>query len=140
MKCEQIGITDDFFILGGDSIKAIQVSSRLKSLGINIELKDIIEKTTIMNLAQSIETVSNKEVGKVTNAFETDFKVKDSNIDGNTINIIQEYYQNIDNALIIEEVFGVSPMQKVMYYHTENSLGVSPYYHNRTFKVSSKLI
>ena len=139
LKCEQIGITDDFFILGGDSIKAIQVSSRLKSLGINIELKDIIEKTTIMNLAQSIETVSNKEVGKVTNAFETDFKVKDSNIDGNTINIIQENYQNIDNALIIEEVFGVSPMQKVMYYHTENSLGVSPYYHNRTFKVSSKL-
>lgn len=51
LNTETIGVLDDFFSLGGDSIKAIQMVSRLKKYGLKIEIKDIFEYTTIRELA-----------------------------------------------------------------------------------------
>ncbi|PGS36712.1 hypothetical protein COC58_24660, partial [Bacillus cereus] len=48
-----IGINDDFFNLGGDSIKAIQVSARVKNSGYFITLKDIFKNTTIKELSKT---------------------------------------------------------------------------------------
>lgn len=50
--CEVLGIdkispTDNFYQLGGDSIKAIQIASRLKSEAINLKVKDILLNTII---------------------------------------------------------------------------------------------
>lgn len=38
----RVGASDNFFQLGGDSIKAIQVASRLRGRGIHLEVKDIL--------------------------------------------------------------------------------------------------
>jgi len=35
---EQIGIDDDFFTLGGDSIKAIRIVSRLQKIKLKLEV------------------------------------------------------------------------------------------------------
>lgn len=139
LKCTEIGIKDDFFVLGGDSIKAIQVSSRLKSLGFNIELKDIIEKTTIIELAQHLESLSNKKVNDSRCLPGVDLDEEYAKIDGKILDEIHLRYQKNDNKLAIEEIFELSPMQKVMYYHSNRNRGVSPYYHNRTFRVNGKL-
>ncbi|MCP4157118.1 MAG: amino acid adenylation domain-containing protein, partial [bacterium] len=48
---EKIGIHDDFFMMGGDSIKAIQVVSRMRKTGSQIEMKDLLQETTIARLA-----------------------------------------------------------------------------------------
>lgn len=48
---EQISIDDDFFALGGDSIKAIQVSSRFGNRGFKIQVRDIFENPSIEKLA-----------------------------------------------------------------------------------------
>ncbi|WP_188893095.1 non-ribosomal peptide synthetase, partial [Paenibacillus radicis (ex Gao et al. 2016)] len=55
---ETIGIHDRFFDLGGDSIKSIQVSSRLYQAGYKLELKDLFQFPTIAQLAQRIQAVS----------------------------------------------------------------------------------
>ncbi|MBN2862731.1 MAG: amino acid adenylation domain-containing protein, partial [Bacteroidales bacterium] len=48
---EPIGIRDSFFALGGDSIKALQVSARLQTYGLKIELKDLFAYPTVAELS-----------------------------------------------------------------------------------------
>jgi acyl transferase domain-containing protein/acyl carrier protein len=53
---EQIGVQDDFFQLGGDSLKAITVISRIhKTLHVEIPLTEFFKRPTIQQLAQYIE-------------------------------------------------------------------------------------
>ncbi len=55
---EQLGIDDDFYALGGDSLIAIRVMSRLKeSLNLNLEVKLLFENTSIAKLAGTIESM-----------------------------------------------------------------------------------
>ena len=44
---EHLSVNDDFFELGGDSIKAVQISSRLLEKGIALKAKDILRYHTI---------------------------------------------------------------------------------------------
>lgn len=63
-----IGITEQFFELGGDSIKAIRIVSRLRELGYEVEVPDIFLHTTIKALAQHL--VLQKEQEKYEEAEE----------------------------------------------------------------------
>lgn len=56
----EISVEDDFFQLGGDSIKGIQIISRLKEYGLKISLKDIFTYQSIRNLAAHVEKASNR--------------------------------------------------------------------------------
>lgn len=58
--CEVLNIKgisrkDRFFYLGGDSIKAIQIASKLKEQGIKIKVKDILTKSFITEIVESSE-------------------------------------------------------------------------------------
>nr|BFF38249.1 hypothetical protein BACY1_00540 [Tenacibaculum mesophilum] len=55
LEKEQIGIKDNFFSIGGDSIKSIQICSKLFSLGYNVNVKDIFENQTIQELSLIIK-------------------------------------------------------------------------------------
>jgi polyketide synthase PksJ len=53
---EQIGAGDSFFDLGGDSLKAIGLASRLhKELQVEVPIRQIFETPTIRNLAEYLE-------------------------------------------------------------------------------------
>ncbi|MCK4258429.1 MAG: amino acid adenylation domain-containing protein [Halanaerobiales bacterium] len=51
---ETVGIDDNFFDLGGDSIKAIQILSRSRREDINITVKNIFEYRTIAKIMDSV--------------------------------------------------------------------------------------
>ncbi|RNF77729.1 non-ribosomal peptide synthetase [Streptomyces botrytidirepellens] len=48
---ERVGVDDDFFALGGDSIRSIQIVSRAKGLGLEITPRDVFECRTAEELA-----------------------------------------------------------------------------------------
>ena len=50
----KVGITDDFFRLGGDSIISIQLTSRLRKIDIHVNVKDIFECRTIKSILKFI--------------------------------------------------------------------------------------
>jgi non-ribosomal peptide synthase protein (TIGR01720 family) len=52
---EKIGIKDNFFLLGGDSIKTIQISAKMRKYGYRIEMRDMFQYQTIMELAPFIK-------------------------------------------------------------------------------------
>ncbi|GAA3623460.1 amino acid adenylation domain-containing protein [Flavivirga jejuensis] len=54
LNLEKIGISDDFFRIGGDSILSIQLSSRLRKHGLNCSVSAIFDHRTVQQLAQFI--------------------------------------------------------------------------------------
>jgi amino acid adenylation domain-containing protein/non-ribosomal peptide synthase protein (TIGR01720 family) len=51
---KRVGTTDNFFEIGGDSIKAIQVSARLKKHGLDFKISDLFLHPTIRELQKHI--------------------------------------------------------------------------------------
>ncbi|MBD0254687.1 MAG: amino acid adenylation domain-containing protein [Cytophagales bacterium] len=54
---KEVHVSDDFFIIGGDSIKAIQVSSRLFRAGYKISIRDILYHPVLSDLAPLVKSV-----------------------------------------------------------------------------------
>lgn len=45
---------DDFFMLGGDSIRAIQIASRLRRLGVKVDVQDLFQHPSVAALAAAV--------------------------------------------------------------------------------------
>lgn len=58
---EEFGITDSFFSLGGDSIKAIRLVSAARNKGYILQVKDVMQLQTVEKLAMAL--VDNHETG-----------------------------------------------------------------------------
>ncbi|MYU35896.1 amino acid adenylation domain-containing protein [Streptomyces sp. SID8358] len=52
---ERVGVDDDFFALGGDSITAITISSRLRAAGLGLRPRDLLARRSFAALAASAE-------------------------------------------------------------------------------------
>ncbi len=58
LALEQVGINDDFFELGGDSILNIQIVTRARRRGISLNPQQIFDHPTVAGLADSVDTSS----------------------------------------------------------------------------------
>ncbi|MCP4216968.1 MAG: amino acid adenylation domain-containing protein, partial [bacterium] len=56
----QAGVHDNFFSRGGDSIRAIQLSGRMRAFGLKIEVKDLFRKPTIRQLRPLVARLERK--------------------------------------------------------------------------------
>ena len=55
LRSQQIGSTDNFFALGGDSLRATQVISRVRSVfAVNLSIATVFTKPTVAELAEEI--------------------------------------------------------------------------------------
>ncbi|MCP5048322.1 MAG: AMP-binding protein, partial [bacterium] len=52
---EQVGLKDNFFEIGGDSIKVIQIVSRMRKAGYKIEARDVLRNPQISELAPLVK-------------------------------------------------------------------------------------
>lgn len=60
---ERIGIFDNFFDLGGDSLRGTQVITRMRrTLGVNVPVHSLLEEPTIAHLALLIEEILIEEI------------------------------------------------------------------------------
>ena len=58
LDIERVGIHDNFFDLGGDSILSIQIVSRLKQVGITLSVKQLFQQQTVAQLAAIASSTS----------------------------------------------------------------------------------
>lgn len=56
LSIEQVSIYDNFFALGGDSVKAIQMASRLQARGYGLESTQIFQQPALIDLAKKLQT------------------------------------------------------------------------------------
>ncbi|AET61188.1 iturin a synthetase a [Paenibacillus terrae HPL-003] len=58
LRRDQVGIQDNFFLLGGDSIKAVQVIARMRLHGYSLDIRHVLEHPSIEILSCYAETLS----------------------------------------------------------------------------------
>ncbi|MEQ8168837.1 MAG: amino acid adenylation domain-containing protein, partial [Candidatus Eremiobacterota bacterium] len=58
LNCDRVGIYDNFFSLGGDSIMSIQIAARANNEGIHITASTILRNPTIASLSSEIKEKS----------------------------------------------------------------------------------
>ncbi|WP_460862694.1 condensation domain-containing protein, partial [Rheinheimera gaetbuli] len=68
LKLEQVGVEDNFFSLGGDSILSIRVVSLLKREGYPLAIKDLFTYQTVAALSRYIEGSLSKEEAQAVQA------------------------------------------------------------------------
>ncbi|WP_160647979.1 non-ribosomal peptide synthetase [Chengkuizengella marina] len=59
---DKISMNDNFYQLGGDSIKAIQLTSRLNKMNLNLKVQDVMEHEIIEEIAACIENNDQKKM------------------------------------------------------------------------------
>ncbi|HEU5378724.1 MAG TPA: amino acid adenylation domain-containing protein, partial [Ktedonobacteraceae bacterium] len=58
LHLKQVGIHDNFFSLGGDSILSMQMINRLSKAGLHLTLKQLFQHQTIEEIANAVETAA----------------------------------------------------------------------------------
>ncbi|MFH9818955.1 amino acid adenylation domain-containing protein [Streptomyces sp. NPDC017230] len=61
LGAERVGIDDDFFTSGGDSIRSIQVVARAKTRGVVVSTREVFEHRTVVRLAELVEGRAEQE-------------------------------------------------------------------------------
>ncbi|MHC5028000.1 MAG: amino acid adenylation domain-containing protein, partial [Planctomycetota bacterium] len=102
---ERVGIRDDFFELGGDSIMAIQIVARAHRRRLAVTAGAIFESLTVERLAAAAEPLDESTSGSAITRVDR----------------LPETWEDAARARGIEDVvdaFALSPMQEGMLFHT----------------------
>ncbi|MEH2173669.1 amino acid adenylation domain-containing protein [Nostoc sp.] len=110
---EKVGIHDNFFALGGDSIRTIQVVARAKERGLNFSLQQLFQHQTICELGQELKM---SEVISVFTPQAAPFSL-----------ISEQDCQKLPSC--VEDAYPMTILQQGMIYHMELTSGL-PLYHN----------
>ncbi len=117
-----ISITDGFFELGGDSIKAVQIASILYNQGIELRVKDILTHQTIQLIAPFVEQETVKIYEQSTLEGEKEF----SPIEAWFIsqNFANPNFYNQSVVLDIKKPINVSYLEKAFTYLIQSHDGL----------------
>jgi aryl carrier-like protein len=55
LRVERVGLDDDFFSLGGDSIHLFQITARANQSGFRLAAKDLLRNSTLAALARRLD-------------------------------------------------------------------------------------
>lgn len=113
LGAEELGIFDNFFHIGGDSVRAIQIVSQLFSQGYLVGVADIFQFPTIAALAPLV-SVRDTEVADAALV-----PVQATLTDAQRQQLVVQVGARFATlpALAIEAVYPLSPLQYGMYFH-----------------------
>ncbi len=75
LSTSDVGRSDDFFALGGDSILSVQLASRARAVGLSVNPRMIFENPTIAQLAAAVDALrADGDGGPADEAPETNFE------------------------------------------------------------------
>ncbi|MFM9599127.1 amino acid adenylation domain-containing protein [Streptomyces turgidiscabies] len=102
LKLEDVGIDDDFFMLGGDSITSIGVSSRARRAGLDLGPRDVFEHRTPANLAAAAAPVT--EVAALRSSFA----------------LTAEETERVHrlSPAPVEDIWPLAPLQEGLFFHS----------------------
>jgi len=63
LSTPEVGRSDDFFALGGDSILSVQLASRARAAGLAVSPRMIFENPTVQELAAALDSMGDAEAG-----------------------------------------------------------------------------
>lgn len=95
LKVEKVGVTDDFFEYGGDSLAAIEYVAKAHNIGINISLQNVFDYTTVRKLCNHIKERQDEKVHYESEDFLKYKSIFERNIIENSIEFKKEPLGNV---------------------------------------------
>ncbi|HEX6719149.1 MAG TPA: amino acid adenylation domain-containing protein [Pyrinomonadaceae bacterium] len=121
---QQVGIHDNFFDLGGDSILSLQIITRAKQFGFRLTPRQVFEQQSIARLAILIESTQQQahetDIGPVPLLpSQTDFPL--ARLDQTSLDQLTVAHRQI------EDIYALSPTQEGLLFHELYAPGLSSY-------------
>ncbi|MBE9228019.1 non-ribosomal peptide synthase/polyketide synthase [Phormidium sp. LEGE 05292] len=120
---EQVGINDNYFALGGDSIRSIQVLSEAKEQGLGISLVQLFQHQTISQLVQELKTQEQNLTQLSSTQPFSPIAIADK--------------QSLPDG--IEDAYPLAMLQMGMLYHSEYSKDNALYHEISSFHLETHL-
>ncbi|UGT72879.1 amino acid adenylation domain-containing protein [Mycolicibacterium smegmatis] len=102
---DTLGADDDFFAVGGDSISAIRVTSRLARAGYHIATEDVFRGRTAAGVAALVDTVEPLAHDAAIEPF-------------GTVRLSPQTIDRIRESGPVEDIWAMSPLQLGVYYQS----------------------
>jgi acyl carrier protein len=101
LELDRIGMDEDVFALGADSITVMQVLSRLRAhFGVHFSLKDIFDAPTVATLAARLETLEKGRASASVSLVDAPTEIARTQQHGDQpVSIMQEYLLRIERKL-----------------------------------------
>jgi amino acid adenylation domain-containing protein len=115
LEVERIGRHDNFFALGGDSIRSIQVMARAQERGLQFSLQQLLRQPTIADLARGVTSKGDRSGSMPRTLPYGDITTEDR--------------ARLPDG--VEDAYPLTALQAGMLYHMELTTGASAY-HNVT--------
>jgi amino acid adenylation domain-containing protein len=123
LRVERVGVGDNYFALGGDSIRSVQVLSLAKERGLSFSLQQLFQYQTIRELARAID--SEEVTSGQSRRTEPFSLVKDEDRQRLPVDVVDAY--------------PLSRLQLGMLYHLEATPNVSVYHNINSFHLKARL-
>ncbi len=121
LSCNEISINDNYFNLGGDSIKSIRIVAQAKEHGFTFGISDLLNNPTIQSLIRFRRSQEQRI---------------DNDCDYKEFELIKSSDKQITEISDIEDAFPLSMLQQALIYHSEVSEHYNVYV--TTFRIKGK--
>jgi amino acid adenylation domain-containing protein len=108
-----INADSNYFVLGGDSLSAMQIASLCRSEGLNLTMKDILGCKTLAKLALSASATLESpiyDIAKETSDTSTTFHLSAANFE--RLRQLPLFFGDCDPKLAVDDAFPATPMQR----------------------------
>ena len=132
LKLDQVGVDDDFFLLGGDSISSIGVSSRARRAGLALSPREVFEHRTPAALAEAAGAVTASSVAAEPQAGPAPLGFELSEQEAARVREI--------SPGPVADVWPLAPLQEGLFFHsTYDATAVDVYTAHESFDFATPL-
>ncbi|MDM8548428.1 amino acid adenylation domain-containing protein [Desulfobacterales bacterium HSG2] len=144
LKRKKIGIHDNYFALGGDSIKAIQIAAQLKKEHLEMQVVDIFTYPDIYQLATAVKQTDDKPVQqrRVKEYFRNKKKSELTPSDLTYKSLSPDELDNIKAGMPdkaeIEDIYPLLPMHHGILFHALYEKNAHAYFVQHSMRIHEK--
>lgn len=129
LSLERFSVEDNYYSLNGDSIKAIQIITKLAQREIHLEIGDLYKYPTVRSLANHIDTLCENEQKKCQAGNQLERLYAEIIEDPKQVSCLPEGY---------EDFYPISDIQLGMIYHTMKQPEQAVYYEQNLYHVKEE--
>jgi amino acid adenylation domain-containing protein len=111
-----VGLLDNFFTIGGDSISAMRLASLARKEGVMLTVSEVFLRPTLQQMASKLETLSMSHGGSSGTQFLQD--QSSNTMSELSFTILPEY---LDRLGPVEDVFPCTPLQSALFSLSEQN-------------------
>lgn len=141
LQVEKVGIHDNFFRLGGDSILSVQVITLARQAGIQITPRQMFERQTIADLAKVATVLQEAETGVEESG--TGQQAESDGVTQSDFSLSGLDQEELDHLISgnrdVEDIYSLTPMQEGMLFHSVHEADGAVYFTHMSCRMQGKI-